>query len=207
MQAASDVFLGHMVGVRGRHFYVRQLRDVKVRPMVEIFTPANMRGFARNCAWALARAHARSGDPAIISGYIGERHRVRGCHRPVLHGLRRAERPRSRPTGRGRARWHGRGDVPGLTGACHLVVARGRRADQIRWGWWRAPRCRARPSGVSRHPLTVRMLREMGPMRAMPKLAEGSERCRWTDVPSRRPRAHPAARCGPGRPVCPGAGR
>ena len=71
MQAASDVFLGHMVGVRGRHFYVRQLRDVKVRPMVEIFTPANMRGFARNCAWALARAHARSGDPAIIAGYIG----------------------------------------------------------------------------------------------------------------------------------------
>ena len=39
--------------------------------MVEIYTPANMRGFARNCAWALARAHARSGDPAIISGYIG----------------------------------------------------------------------------------------------------------------------------------------
>jgi hypothetical protein len=71
MQAASDIFLGHMVGVRGRHFYVRQLRDVKVRPMVEVFTPANMRGFARNCAWALARAHARSGDPAVLAGYIG----------------------------------------------------------------------------------------------------------------------------------------
>ena len=71
MQAASDIFLGHMVGVRGRHFYVRQLRDVKVRPMVEIFTPSNMRGYARNCGWALARAHARSGDPAIIAGYIG----------------------------------------------------------------------------------------------------------------------------------------
>ena len=72
MQAASDIFLGHMVGVRGRHYYVRQLRDVKVRPMVEIFTPANMLGFARNCAWALAAAHARSGDPAIIAGYIGK---------------------------------------------------------------------------------------------------------------------------------------
>ena len=71
MQAASDVFLGHMVGVRGRHWYVRQLRDVKVRPMVEVFTPANMRGFARNCGWALARAHSRSGDPAVIAGYIG----------------------------------------------------------------------------------------------------------------------------------------
>lgn len=74
MQAASDVFLGHMVGVKGRHWYVRQLRDVKVRPLVEVFTPANMRGFARNCGWALARAHARSGDPAIISGYIGGGH-------------------------------------------------------------------------------------------------------------------------------------
>jgi len=71
MQAASDVFLGHMVGVRGRHFYVRQLRDVKVRPMVEVFTPANMSGYARNCGWALARAHARSADPAVIAGYIG----------------------------------------------------------------------------------------------------------------------------------------
>ncbi|MBX9685490.1 MAG: DUF2252 domain-containing protein [Candidatus Obscuribacterales bacterium] len=72
MQAASDIFLGHYVGASGKHFYVRQLRDVKVRPMVEIFTPANMLGFARNCGWALARAHARSGDPAIISGYIGK---------------------------------------------------------------------------------------------------------------------------------------
>ena len=71
MQAASDLFLGHMVGVRKRQFYVRQLRDVKVRPMVEVFSPANMRGFARNCAWALARAHARSGDPAVMAGYIG----------------------------------------------------------------------------------------------------------------------------------------
>jgi uncharacterized protein (DUF2252 family) len=72
MQAASDIFLGHYVNHIGRHFYVRQLRDVKVRPMVEIFSPRNMLGFARNCGWALARAHARSGDPAIISGYIGK---------------------------------------------------------------------------------------------------------------------------------------
>lgn len=72
MQAASDLFLGHYVGHAGRHFYVRQLRDVKVKPMVEIFKPENMLGFARNCGWALARAHARSGDPAIIAGYIGK---------------------------------------------------------------------------------------------------------------------------------------
>ena len=72
MQAATDVFLGHTVGVSGKHFYVRQLRDVKVKPLVEIFTPPNMLGFARNTGWALARAHARSGDPAVIAGYIGK---------------------------------------------------------------------------------------------------------------------------------------
>lgn len=72
MQAATDVFLGHYVGDTGKHFYVRQLRDVKVKPMIEIFSPQNMLGFARNCGWALARAHARSGDPAVIAGYIGK---------------------------------------------------------------------------------------------------------------------------------------
>lgn len=72
MQAASDVFLGHMIGVQGRHYYVRQLRDVKVRPMVEVFNPTNMASFARTCAGALARAHARSGDPAVLSGYMGK---------------------------------------------------------------------------------------------------------------------------------------
>ncbi|MBX9721713.1 MAG: DUF2252 domain-containing protein, partial [Candidatus Obscuribacterales bacterium] len=71
MQAASDMFLGHYIGDSDKHYYVRQLRDVKVKPLVEIFSPANMLGFARNCGWALARAHARSGDAAIIAGYIG----------------------------------------------------------------------------------------------------------------------------------------
>ena len=72
MQSASDLFLGHCVGDLGRHFYVRQMRDVKVKPMVEIFNPQNMQGFAQNCGWALALAHARSGDPAVIAGYIGK---------------------------------------------------------------------------------------------------------------------------------------
>ncbi|MDR3615308.1 MAG: DUF2252 domain-containing protein [Candidatus Obscuribacterales bacterium] len=72
MQAASDIFLGHALGLNGRNFYIRQLRDVKVKPMVEIYTPKEMYGYARNCGWALAMAHARSGDPAIISGYIGK---------------------------------------------------------------------------------------------------------------------------------------
>jgi uncharacterized protein (DUF2252 family) len=72
MQAASDLFLGHYINADGQHYYVRQLRDVKIKPMVEIFSPQNMLGYARNCGWALARAHARSGDPSIIAGYIGK---------------------------------------------------------------------------------------------------------------------------------------
>lgn len=71
MQCASDIFLGHLVDAAGRHLYVRQLRDVKVKPLVELFSPRNMLGFARNTGWALARAHARSADPARIAGYIG----------------------------------------------------------------------------------------------------------------------------------------
>ena len=72
MQAASDVFLGHLVTAGGQHLYVRQLRDVKVKPLVEVYNAQNMLGFARNTGWALARAHARSGDAAVIAGYVGK---------------------------------------------------------------------------------------------------------------------------------------
>jgi Uncharacterized protein conserved in bacteria (DUF2252) len=72
MQSSSDIFLGHYVADTDKHYYVRQLRDVKIRPMVEIFSPANMLNYARNCGWALALAHSRSGDAAIIAGYIGK---------------------------------------------------------------------------------------------------------------------------------------
>lgn len=72
MQAATDVFLGHLTGIQGRQAYVRQLRDVKVKPEVEIYSPKNMLDLAKHCGWALARAHARSGDAAIMAGYIGK---------------------------------------------------------------------------------------------------------------------------------------
>lgn len=71
MQAASDVFLGWTSGDSGRHFYVRQLRDMKVSPIIDIMTPKSMNTFADACGWALARAHAKSGDPATIAGYLG----------------------------------------------------------------------------------------------------------------------------------------
>jgi uncharacterized protein (DUF2252 family) len=72
MQAASDVFLGWTQGEAGRHFYIRQLRDMKIKPLVEVFNPATMFDYARLCGWTLARAHARSGDPAMIAGYLGK---------------------------------------------------------------------------------------------------------------------------------------
>jgi uncharacterized protein (DUF2252 family) len=72
MQSASDIFLGWTEGKLGRHFYVRQLKDMKLAPMVELFSPVMMVQYAEICGWALARAHARSGEPAAISGYLGK---------------------------------------------------------------------------------------------------------------------------------------
>jgi uncharacterized protein (DUF2252 family) len=72
MQAASDIFLGWMVGLqRGRHFYVRQLRDMKIAMPVDANDPSDLAYFADACGWALALAHARTGDPAMIAGYLG----------------------------------------------------------------------------------------------------------------------------------------
>jgi uncharacterized protein (DUF2252 family) len=71
MQAASDLFLGWTRGEAARDFYVRQLRDVKIKPVVEVYDPNMMAAYARSCGWVLARAHARSGDSKQISGYLG----------------------------------------------------------------------------------------------------------------------------------------
>ncbi|QDU20669.1 DUF2252 domain-containing protein [Urbifossiella limnaea] len=72
LQSASDTFLGWVKGEAGRHYYVRQLRDMKIKPVVEAFTPGVMVQYADFCGWALAHAHARSGEPAAISGYLGK---------------------------------------------------------------------------------------------------------------------------------------
>lgn len=71
MQPASDIFLGWMEGTGGRHFYVRQLRDTKISIAVETFGKSEMTQYAQWCGWALALSHARSGDPSVISGYLG----------------------------------------------------------------------------------------------------------------------------------------
>ncbi len=72
MQPASDIFLGWTEGKLGRHFYVRQLRDFKIKLPVETFDAARMHVFADCCGYTLALSHARSGAPAVISGYLGK---------------------------------------------------------------------------------------------------------------------------------------
>ena len=53
------------------HYYVRQLRDMKYGVDIAGLRPVGMEIYAEVCAWALARAHARSGNPAEIAGYLG----------------------------------------------------------------------------------------------------------------------------------------
>jgi uncharacterized protein (DUF2252 family) len=75
MQAASDIFLGWLrtKGIDGetRDFYIRQLWDWKTSAEVETMLPAGMEIYGRLCGWALARAHARSGDAIAIAAYLG----------------------------------------------------------------------------------------------------------------------------------------
>lgn len=70
MQAACDIFLG-WCQVGGRHFYVRQLRDMKGSTDVERLSPRGLREYAALCGRTLARAHARGGDAAVLRGYLG----------------------------------------------------------------------------------------------------------------------------------------
>lgn len=72
MQSASDLFMGWTEGNLGRHFYIRQLKDMKIKPLVEVFTPSVMLQYAELCGYTLAHAHARSGESAKISGYLGK---------------------------------------------------------------------------------------------------------------------------------------
>jgi uncharacterized protein (DUF2252 family) len=79
MQAASDIFLGWLRGPAGRDFYWRQLRDMKGSVKVERTSPDELAIYASICGWALARAHARSGDRVQISAYLGKSERFDGA--------------------------------------------------------------------------------------------------------------------------------
>ena len=72
MQSASDIFLGWTHGREGRHFYVRQLRDMKMSAPIEGASAEQLMLYAELCGRTLAHAHAKSGDTAMISGYLGK---------------------------------------------------------------------------------------------------------------------------------------
>ena len=59
-------------GDLGRQFYIRQLKDMKIKMLVDVFTQSVMLQYAELCGWTLTHAHARSGEPAKISGYLGK---------------------------------------------------------------------------------------------------------------------------------------
>ena len=72
MQSESDIFLGWSRGPDGRQFYWRQLRDMKGSFTLTDMSPPQLHAYAAACAAALARAHARSGDPLVAAGYLGK---------------------------------------------------------------------------------------------------------------------------------------
>jgi uncharacterized protein (DUF2252 family) len=71
MQAASDIFLGWLRTRDEHDYYVRQLRDMKYSVPIEKLDAERLARYGEICGWTLARAHAKSGDAATISGYLG----------------------------------------------------------------------------------------------------------------------------------------
>jgi hypothetical protein len=72
MQTVSDIFLGWTRhSEEGRDYYWRQLRDWKGSVNIDLLDYEGLRGYAQACGWTLARAHARTGDPIAIAGYLG----------------------------------------------------------------------------------------------------------------------------------------
>lgn len=71
-QTSADIFLGWVRGRLGYDYYIRQLRDMKFSIPIEGATTADLTRYAALCGWTLARAHAKSGSSATISGYLGK---------------------------------------------------------------------------------------------------------------------------------------
>jgi hypothetical protein len=70
MQVQSDPFLG-WTHIAGRQFLVRQLNDHKGSIELEDLSGGALEAFAEVCGELLARGHARSGDPLLLAGYLG----------------------------------------------------------------------------------------------------------------------------------------
>jgi uncharacterized protein (DUF2252 family) len=72
IQGAPDIFLGWSEGDGHHQFYLRQLRDMKGGVDFEAMRPQRLVAYAMLCGWALALAHAKSADAAMLAGYVGK---------------------------------------------------------------------------------------------------------------------------------------
>jgi uncharacterized protein (DUF2252 family) len=72
LQSASDIFLGWTSDGQGHDFYFRQLRDMRMKIDIEKMSKRDWFEYVELCGWVLARAHARTDDPARIAGYLGK---------------------------------------------------------------------------------------------------------------------------------------
>ena len=72
MQASTDPFLGFMKDAKtGRQFYIRRLKNHRLGSLAEDLAAADLDAYAALTARALALSHARTGNPAMIAGWLG----------------------------------------------------------------------------------------------------------------------------------------
>ena len=83
VQTATDIFVG-WGSLHGKDYYVRQFRDMKIIPTTELIAPRLVE-FATACGEALARAHARTGDPMAIRSYMGKGDKFTAAIRRFAH--------------------------------------------------------------------------------------------------------------------------
>src|SRR5205823_2002054 len=83
VQSATDIFVG-WGSLHGEDYYVRQFRDMKIIPTTELIAPRLVE-FATACGETLARAHARTGDPVAIDGFIGKGPKFAAAIREFAH--------------------------------------------------------------------------------------------------------------------------
>ena len=76
MQSSSDIFLGWARSKYGYDFYVRELRDTKISVPLDELSAKRVAEYADGCGWTLARAHAKSGDAAVLARYLGKGDRI-----------------------------------------------------------------------------------------------------------------------------------
>ncbi len=96
MQAASDIFLGWAELPPSSEYYVRQMRDMKVSVDLKTFRASTLVDYAAICGWALARGHAKAGDPATIARILGKIGSLRRRDRALRARICRPSRARLR---------------------------------------------------------------------------------------------------------------